>query len=115
MRYPEILEHSIEKRQKSSVVKLKLLFDEKLIFFKGHFTDNPILPGIAQTDFVIEFSSCFLMLDKKQVRHIPQLKFSQVILPNKVLNLQIELSEHQLQFEYTDDDQNRYSSGKIQL
>ena len=79
MRLPSILQSSLNINSEISQLKLVLFFDPKLTFFKGHFNDAPILPGIAQADFVIEFAARFLEVDKTHITSIPQLKFSKVI------------------------------------
>ena len=115
MHFPSIIEYSLLTDQAVKTVLLRLFFDEKLVFFKGHFDNAHILPGIAQTHFVIEYAAQFLAIDKTQITNIPQLKFSKVILPNTVINLRIEQHAHRLVFNYTDDQKNLYSSGKISL
>ncbi|WP_395947725.1 hypothetical protein [Caedibacter taeniospiralis] len=115
MRLPSILQSSLNINSEISQLKLVLFFDPKLTFFKGHFNDAPILPGIAQADFVIEFAARFLEVDKTHITSIPQLKFSKVILPGMTLYLRIDKHEKRLVFSYCDDQENTYSSGKITL
>ncbi|WP_119328443.1 ApeI family dehydratase [Cysteiniphilum halobium] len=114
-RLPQVIHQRITQIKDETQVELDILFHHDLVFFKGHFENAPILPGIAQTDFVIAFSDYFLGIDKKAITNIPQLKFSRVILPNTKLKLCISKKSNLLLFRYIDKDNLTYSSGKIKL
>ncbi|WP_192484241.1 MULTISPECIES: hydroxymyristoyl-ACP dehydratase [Cysteiniphilum] len=114
-RLPQIIHQSITQNEDETRLELDIYFHRDLIFFKGHFDNAPILPGIAQTDFVIAFAARFLEIDKKTIANIPQLKFSRVILPESTLKLCISKKPSLLTFRYIDKNNATYSSGKIKL
>lgn len=65
----------------------------KHAIFKGHFPDQPILPGVIQIQMVKELLE--LGLEKEMVmKRIGRCKFLQVIDPRKdqIIQLQLELS-----------------------
>lgn len=114
-RLPQIIHQNITQSENETQLELDIYFHRDLIFFKGHFENAPILPGIAQTDFVIRFSAHFLEVDKKSIANIPQLKFNRVILPESTLKLCISKKPNLLTFRYIDKDNATYSSGKVKL
>ena len=114
-RLPQIIHHCIKRHDDETQLELELFFSANLVFFKGHFANAPILPGIAQTDFVITFAAEFLNIDKATISEIPQLKFSKVILPNTHLKLIITKKINRLVFHYIDQNNLTYSNGKIKL
>ena len=99
-RLPKIIHHHVAQFQNEIQLELNIFLHSDLVFFKGHFENVPILPGIAQTDFVIAFAAHFLAIDKKTITSIQQLKFSRVILPDTALKLCISQKPNLLSFRY---------------
>ncbi len=109
MEYPEI------RHQESSenTVTLSLFIGEELNAFKGHFDSAPIVPGVVQIKWVIEFAKRYLCNNVAPgVDSIEKLKFQQVIQPGNMISLQIELSNNKLLFSFSAEE-DKYSSGKI--
>ena len=103
----------------SAQVVLELRIDRELFWFNGHFSRQPILPGVAQLDWVMHYgtellapSGCFSAIDN--------IKFQQPVLPGYRLRLTLlwHVLKQQLTFTYhiLDGDTERIaSSGKIKL
>ncbi|AEI35607.1 MULTISPECIES: ApeI family dehydratase [Francisella] len=81
-------------------------------FFKGHFQEQAILPGIAQVDFVINLASQIFDINKLSFGNIPQVKFKKVILPNDDIEIKITNNNNTITFEISVNNQVA-SQGKI--
>ncbi len=68
-----------------------LLIDADLFWFQGHFPAQPILPGVAQLDWVMHYGIA-LLAPGKQFSAIENIKFQQPILPGKTLRLTLQLA-----------------------
>ena len=68
-------------------VILSLKIPEDLDYFKGHFPGAPILAGVVQLHWAVEFANKYLSLETKQVENVEVLKFKVVIIPGQELNL----------------------------
>lgn len=63
----------------------------ELIVFDGHFTDAPLVPGVAQLDWAVEFArSCFALQGDFQRCEV--LKFQLPVLPGTALQLDLQWS-----------------------
>jgi len=60
-----------------------------LDYFKGHFTDNPLLPGVVQVHWATQVSSEIFSL-KTQPKKIEKLKFKTFIFPDTKVGLFLE-------------------------
>ena len=113
MKFPEI----IKQQQREGVFQLELFIDPELFFFKGHFDDAPIIPGVAQTYWALEFAkNSYPDLQHATVQSITALKFQQVIQPHDtvILNFSYDQNKQSLSFSFIFKD-SKYSSGKINL
>ncbi len=95
-------------------VEYELYFPATLIHFQGHFSDFPLLPGIAQVDMVMTFSRS-LGVDGG-FSSIERLKFVRPIFPERriILTLNVTHSKSRVNFQFLDDD-GSYSQGRILL
>ena len=84
-------------------VTLRLQVDATLPQFDGHFTGHPILPGVAQLDWVMLLAREWLPLQplaQAGFTGIDHLKFQQVITPGMTLELTLSLAAPLLSFSY---------------
>lgn len=112
--FPQVLNARVDEKDKKSAIFLDLLIPSSLIYFQGHFEEMPVLPGIAQLDFVIHYAQQYLFIEKSWVESIKQMKFTSLIKPEMVLKLEINLNHETLEFRYFSLE-NNYSSGSIAL
>jgi len=111
------IEHR-RKRQADSVT-LTLQVEAGLFWFQGHFPALPILPGVAQLDWVMHYGVS-LLAPGKQFVAIENIKFQQPVLPDSLIQLHIDwdAEKSRLSFRYSllsDDGEQSASSGKIAL
>lgn len=94
-----------------AVVSLAIHADLRV--FDGHFPGAPVLPGVAQLDWVVQFGREAFPLPPQFLR-AEQLKFQQPVLPPAQLQLQLEWNAEtgQLAFRYTAQDAT-CSSGRL--
>lgn len=106
-------------QQLADRAELILRVEPDLFWFRGHFPGQPILPGVAQTDWVMHYG-VKLLAPGKQFSAIENIKFQQPILPGSTLRLTLSWQgeKNRLLFDYDiiDGEQAlRASSGKISL
>jgi 3-hydroxymyristoyl/3-hydroxydecanoyl-(acyl carrier protein) dehydratase len=95
--YPKVLnvtKHSDEQ------ISLDIIVGTECEFFKGHFDDQAVLPGIGQIDFAIKMASEQFGIDMYQFNSIPQAKFKKVVVPNDSLTLYLTKKANVVSFEY---------------
>lgn len=112
MKSPELI--STETIVDGHELTLELHIPKDCVFFNGHFPGNPILPGVVQVNWAINFAAKLLGVNKESITEIAQLKFTQVILPNTHLYLSLTLENNQLAFRYFNPEC-VYSFGKIKV
>jgi len=86
-----------------------------LLWFRGHFEQHPILPGVVQLAWAISFAQEHFDFDPA-VSRIAGLKFSRVILPEAELRLDLDWSadDRALGFRFSERD-STCSSGRFIL
>lgn len=89
--------------QHDNVVQVRLQIQPELCWFDGHFPEQPILPGVLQTHWAIEFGRRYLPLPA-QFRSMSNMKFMRFILPGTQLELRLQYvaAKSELVFEYHD-------------
>lgn len=105
---PAIAEHSVD----GDTVTLQFDLPEDLFYFDGHFDGTPILAGVVQIDWVIEFAREYLGIDSR-FRRIEALKFFHVLTAGDTVTLVLRYDRavEKLSFEYCSGE-NRHSSGR---
>ena len=79
--------------------RLLLDVDPGLIFFQGHFPDNPILPGITQLHWATQYSMTLFGFNDIPYE-VKRLKFKSVVQPPIVVELLLERKqENEVQFQ----------------
>jgi acyl-coenzyme A synthetase/AMP-(fatty) acid ligase len=105
----------------SNEVTLRLSVDASLPQFDGHFPGHPILPGVAQLDWVMLLAREWLPLPPAEqatgqadFAGIDNLKFQQVISPGMTVELTLAFSAPLLSFSYRSP-AGSHAAGKIRL
>lgn len=108
---PIVVDEQIE----GTAAKLLLEVPGDLVWFRGHFPDQPILPGVVQIKWALSFAERCLNL-ACAFAGMDTLKFQHVIRPNDRVSLTLEYLEdaHKLRFAF-DSPHGRHSSGSIRL
>lgn len=92
------VELSLQQQGDSAVLLLRA--DADLLWFQGHFPGQPILPGVAQLDWVIHYATT-LLAPGKQFSSVENIKFQQPILPGSTLQLTLNwLGDKGLSFQF---------------
>ena len=107
--YPDIIEFSIS----SCGADFKLIFPHNSSFFKGHFSNFPILPGVVQLFFAKEFIKDVFSLDFIPNK-VKKVKFSSIIKPDTLVHLNLVRKENSVDFKFFDKDK-VFSSGTFVL
>jgi 3-hydroxymyristoyl/3-hydroxydecanoyl-(acyl carrier protein) dehydratase len=90
---------------------LKILAD--LVYFNGHFPDQPILPGVTQLAWAEKFGKIFFNINLPFLR-MEVIKFKKVIRPDELVKMELnwKVDTRKLYFEFTST-ANDHSSGRI--
>ena len=102
----------------TDTLSVVLSLDPALFWFRGHFAVQPLLPGVAQLDWVMHYAT--YLAPGLQFGGIQSVKFQSPLLPENVvtLNLAWRADKQLLTFSYQRHDgdaRTTASSGKIQL
>ncbi len=94
-----------------NTIELLLKVNEGLIYFSGHFPDQPILPGVTQLAWVEKFGQLFFNSDLPFLR-MEAVKFKKIIRPASVVHMKLNWKDDsgKLYFELTSDE-GSHSSG----
>jgi 3-hydroxymyristoyl/3-hydroxydecanoyl-(acyl carrier protein) dehydratase len=106
-------------QQQGDTLTLRLHAAASLFWFRGHFPTLPILPGVAQLDWVMHYGLTRLAIGKT-FASIDNIKFQQPVPLDAELELQLrwQAEKSLLSFSYSlikDDVATVASSGKIRL
>ena len=81
--WPEVLAENAD----NDLVELQLHIPSDLDYFQGHFPNAPILAGVVQLHWAVEYCKQMFSLTELEVKNIEVLKFQVVIIPGQKLNL----------------------------
>ncbi|MBM7456136.1 acyl-coenzyme A synthetase/AMP-(fatty) acid ligase [Oceanisphaera litoralis] len=109
LKWPDI----VSQTGSEQMAELELKVSAKLVYFDGHFTDNPILPGITQVHWAAHYGRKLLGVDGAFCR-LEVAKFQQVIFPEAVVTLKLDYQaeKQKLVFCYFSD-KGVHASGRI--
>lgn len=112
MMQPEVLQQQVSDATHAS---LQLHLPAELFWFRGHFPQHPILPGVTQLNWVMQYARQLLAIEA-EFKGIEVVKFQQPLLPGQRVLLQLEWQpeRHKLLFSYRVGEATT-SSGKISL
>ena len=104
-----------ELEKEAGRVLLEITAPARLLYFDGHFDVAPILPGVVQVDWAIHYGRQYFPLPA-QFQGMSQLKFQQVIAPEKAVHLELayDADKQNLRFSYSSA-VGQHSSGRIAL
>ena len=107
---PEPIMQNVIKTNSEFVADMVFLKDSS--YFCGHFPNQPILPGVIQIYFVMNFIKKYFHFTPNDY-HILKLKFSNLILPDTNVHFELKrISENEFIFGYSSDN-SKYSNGMI--
>ncbi len=103
--YPFIL----ERRQSENSVELDVIFKKTSNFFKGHFPNIPVLPGVVQLFYANWFSKEVFNIEisKEEAKKV---KFTNIIRAGDMVTIKLKNNEKNVEFSYVANDK-VYSSG----
>ena len=102
---PIILDRTIEEDS----ITYKVFFYHQCNFFKGHFPDFKLVPGVLQLYLAKELTNMHYNLSFGQGQW-KRIKFSNIIKPDSIVNLKLEYSKTHVTYEYFDEAK-KYASG----
>lgn len=111
---PEVTEPCIlDRTTRHSSLQLTLKLPPDLKYFKGHFDDHPILAGMVQLGWAIEYARDAFSLGAT-VKRIEALKFYHVLTAGDevVLNLDFEREKNKLYFKFSSR-RCKHSAGRV--
>jgi len=109
--WPQLLETQLSSADET--VQLSFFVPKDLDYFNGHFPNAPILAGVVQLHWAVEYAKEQFSFNHKSVQNLEVLKFKAVIVPGQ--NLQLILtkkSEDKIVFSYFSD-KGQHASGRI--
>ncbi|HAS1785758.1 MULTISPECIES: ApeI family dehydratase [Enterobacter cloacae complex] len=111
--------HEIERRQpEPGHLEITLYLDPGLVWFRGHFAVQPLLPGVAQLDWVMHYAAA--LAPGYRFHSIQNVKFAAPLLPENTVSLLLawQPERQMLTFSYqrhAGGERLTASSGKIRL
>ena len=111
--------HEIERHQtQPEKLEIVLHLDATLFWFQGHFAVQPLLPGVAQLDWVMHYAAA--LAPGYRFHTIQNVKFAAPLLPENTVTLLLAWQPERqlLTFSYqrhAGNERHTASSGKIRL
>lgn len=93
---------SIEALERSADrVNLRFVVPPALVYFEGHFPECPLLPGVVQVGWAVEFARRHIPFEGR-FRSLASVKFTRVIQPDETIALRLiaDAQRRELSFEY---------------
>jgi 3-hydroxymyristoyl/3-hydroxydecanoyl-(acyl carrier protein) dehydratase len=109
--WPQLLETQFS--QEDETVELSFFVPKDLDYFDGHFPNAPILAGVVQLHWAVEYAKEHFSFDQRNVQNLEVLKFKAVIVPGQ--NLQLTLTKknnEKIAFSYVSN-KGQHASGRI--
>lgn len=84
----------LESKKNADSYQVKVEFDAKHAIFKGHFPELPVVPGVCQTQMLIEILS-YLLNQPVQLKLAHHIKFLALLNPekDKVIEMKIDIEK----------------------
>lgn len=111
----EVLPEVVAEKLTDDAVELTLWIPAGLPYFKGHFPNVPILAGVVQLHWAVQFAKQKLSLSATDVKNVEVLKFKVVIVPDQKLVLTLtKKTNEKFLFSYQSE-KGQHASGRIVL
>lgn len=96
-------------------MRLLLRIPEDLMYFRGHFQQAPLLPGVVQVGWAVRLAHRQFALPP-HFKKLSALKFMRVLAPGATVELQLrwQIASGELSFRYATGN-TVFSSGRIQF
>lgn len=95
-----------------SQVRLSLEISTEMNWFRGHFPDQPVLPGVIQLHWAVLVAGSYFDFTTTP-KEVKRLKFKKVVTPPAILDLTVALyDDDEVQFRFGDSDE-QYSEGRL--
>jgi 3-hydroxymyristoyl/3-hydroxydecanoyl-(acyl carrier protein) dehydratase len=106
--FPRVLTATVDRPN----VCFGLEVSQDLSWFRGHFPDMPILPGVVQLHWAVIVARAVFELPDSPLE-VKRLKFKNVVIPPQVLELSVSVhASKEVQFEFYSPDE-QYSQGRL--
>jgi 3-hydroxymyristoyl/3-hydroxydecanoyl-(acyl carrier protein) dehydratase len=106
---------SVTNNAEQTLASLQLAIHPGLNGFEGHFDGAPIVPGVLQIYWALQFANQYLKpVSPFDIANMEAVKFQQVMTPGIEVRLDLELADTKLMFVFSSPSK-RYSSGKIAI
>ncbi|MES2626110.1 MAG: hypothetical protein V4628_12580 [Pseudomonadota bacterium] len=106
---------SVMRSAEQNLTSLQLSIHAGLDGFDGHFDGAPIVPGVLQIHWALQFANQYLKpVSPFEIASMEAVKFQQVMTPGIEVKLDLELTNGKLVFMFSSPEK-RYSSGKIAI
>lgn len=103
----------ISTNKNEDVVNIQLKIPKNLDYFKGHFPNAPILAGVVQLHWAVEYAKEAFLSEDVEVANIEVLKFQVVIAPGQDMFLTLtKKSPDKILFSY-ESNRGKHSSGRL--
>jgi 3-hydroxymyristoyl/3-hydroxydecanoyl-(acyl carrier protein) dehydratase len=106
---------SVTQNAEQTLASLQLAIHPDLDGFDGHFDGAPVVPGVLQIYWALQFANQYLKpVSPFDIADMEAVKFQQVMTPGIEVSLELELVNAKLTFVFSSPSK-RYSSGKIAI
>ena len=107
--WPKILNEKTD----GDSVSLSCFIPEDLDYFNGHFPQSPILAGVVQLHWAVEYAKQKFSFTAHIVKNLEVLKFQNVIVPGQTLEIKLtKKTSEKVLFSY-ESEKGQHASGRI--
>lgn len=113
-RWPDVLE---QEKPEPGQARLRIRLPADLVYFRGHFEELPVLPGVVQLHWAEHYARQFFgddLPDRNTFARLEAVKFQEVIQPGREVSIELswQAEKKRIQFRFHDG-QTPFSSGRM--